>query len=88
MVKVFKWGLLGPAGLIVAAAVLAGVVYHEVSSKDTNALKTWIGGQVRDILQTYLTPQIEFQDLEYIYGSSGSCVGTLSPWGSAPGPGV
>jgi len=67
MVKVFKWGLLGPAGLIVAAAVLAGVVYHEVSSKDTNALKTWIGGQVRDILQTYLTPQIEFQDLEYIY---------------------
>jgi len=22
------------------------------------------------------------------YGSSGSCVGTLSPWGSAPGPGV
>jgi uncharacterized protein involved in outer membrane biogenesis len=67
MRKVLKWGLVAFGVLIAVTALVVILAYRQVSSTDNSRLRAWIGSQVRGLVQTYLKPQIEFEDLQYVY---------------------
>src|SRR5262245_58455342 len=58
--RIVKWAAVGCAGLVVA-----GVIFAKVYFGSAREMEKWIGQQIVAIVNTFLVPQLSFDDLRY-----------------------
>ncbi len=57
--------LIGAAAVLLALIGIGGFVWWTISGKGGSDLEQWIGAKIVGVLESYVTPRIEFETLDY-----------------------